>query len=119
ESRLSRRNLLGAAGALAASVMLKSKALAAPQTGPRSFRFVHLTDIHVQPELKGAEGFRKCIEAVHALSPRPDFILTGGDLLFDVLAQSEKRAKRLFDLYTSITRDSDIPFRNCLGNHDI
>ncbi len=118
--KLTRRSLLGGVGVAAAATLLSRPSLASAQEPrPEAFRFVHFTDIHVQPELKGAEGFRKCIEAVHALKPRPDFILTGGDLVFDILEQSEARAKSLFDLYTSICKDSDIPWRQCIGNHDV
>jgi len=91
----------------------------APPPEPTGFRFVHLTDIHVQPELRADEGFRQCLKEVHALSPRPDFILTGGDLVMDVLAADEARSKTLFDLFLAICRDSDIPFKHCIGNHDV
>ena len=90
-----------------------------PDAEPSGFRFVHLTDIHVQPQLRAGEGFRKCLAAVLELKPRPDFILTGGDLVMDLLAADEPRSKVLFDLFQSICRDSDIPFGHCIGNHDI
>jgi 3',5'-cyclic AMP phosphodiesterase CpdA len=73
----------------------------------------------VQPELKAGEGFRKCLAAVHDLKPRPDLILTGGDLVMDALAHDAARVKVLFDLYISCMKDSDIPIRNCVGNHDV
>ncbi|UCD29560.1 MAG: metallophosphoesterase, partial [Planctomycetota bacterium] len=85
----------------------------------QAFRFAHLADIHVQHSLRAEEGFSKCLAAVHALRPRPDFILTGGDLVMDVLAADEGQAKKLFDLYTSICKDSDIPIWQCIGNHDV
>jgi 3',5'-cyclic AMP phosphodiesterase CpdA len=127
---VSRRELLGVIGAAAAGLtlgrgraLLAADSTAGPTTLPseaaQPFRFVHLTDIHVQHELRGAEGFRRCVQAVHALEPRPDFILTGGDLVFDILSQSEERSRQLFDLFTSICKDSDIPWRHCIGNHDV
>jgi 3',5'-cyclic-AMP phosphodiesterase len=78
-----------------------------------------LTDIHVQPERRADEGFRAALKAVHEMKPRPDFILTGGDLVYDVLNVSEERANKLFDMYNAICRDSDIPFRQCIGNHEV
>ena len=128
QSTLTRRGFLGAAGAaaLAASIGRGGRAWAesgnAIATSPhvaQPFRFVHLTDIHVEPELQGGQGFRKCLDAVHALDPRPDFVLSGGDLVFDILSQSEPRAKELFDLYLSIKKDCDIPWHECIGNHDV
>lgn len=116
---LSRRAFLGAAAA-AGGTMLSGRLVQGAESGsPSAFRFVHMTDIHVQPELRGGEGFRAALAAAHALKPRPEFILTGGDLVFDALDQDEGRAKALFDLFTSICRDSDIPFRHCIGNHDV
>jgi len=122
---ISRRTLLRGAGVAAALAALPRAARAAagaatadPPAG-ESFRIAHLTDIHVQPELKAGEGFRQCMAAVHALRPRPDLILTGGDLVMDALATKADRVKSLFDLYISIIRDSDIPVRHCVGNHDV
>lgn len=118
---MTRRSFLTAAGAAAGAALWPhgTLAVAAPQPGPQAFRFVHLADIHVKPESRGGDGFRQCVAAIHALKPRPDFILTGGDLVMDVLRAPEARAKELFDLYTRICKDSDIPFRHCVGNHDV
>ncbi|MEP0844645.1 MAG: metallophosphoesterase [Phycisphaerae bacterium] len=118
---MSRRGLLRAAGSAAALAALPRVGLseeAAPGASG-GFRIAHLTDMHVQPELKAEEGFRKCLAAVHDLKPRPELILTGGDLVMDSLATPEARVKKLFDLYTSICKDSDIPIRHCIGNHDV
>ncbi|MHC4795714.1 MAG: metallophosphoesterase, partial [Planctomycetota bacterium] len=118
---LTRRQLLKSAGAAGGLTILPHAASAGKERSNRSqaFRFAHLADIHVQPHLRADEGFRKCLAAVHVLKPRPDFILTGGDLVMDVLAADEGQAKQLFDLYTSICKDSDIPVYQCIGNHDV
>lgn len=119
-SSLSRRGFLGSIAAGAATLIAgRGAAAAAASDHGEGFRFVHLTDIHVQPELRAGEGLRQCLRTVHELTPRPDFILTGGDLVMDVLGASEGRARQLFDLYTGICRDSDIPIRQCIGNHDV
>lgn len=94
-------------------------AAAAETSAPESFRFVHMTDIHVQPERKADAGLRAALEAAHKLTPRPDFILTTGDLVFDALSTPQKRVEKLFDLYTGICRDSDLPIRQCIGNHEV
>jgi len=85
-----------------------------------AFRFVHMTDLHVQPELKAAEGVRACLEHIQTLNPKPDFILTGGDLIMDALQQGEDRASQLFDLLKRVFRDNnDLPVHHCMGNHDV
>ncbi len=119
-SPMTRRGLFHLAGSAALGVVLGGRiAAAAPAQPAKAFRFVHLTDIHVQPELRADEGLRAALAAVHALKPRPEFILTGGDLVMDVLAASEQRANLLFDLYKRICRDSDIPIHDCIGNHEV
>lgn len=117
---VSRRAVLAGAAGVLAFDRLSSPILAgsSPDALP-VFRFAHLADIHVQPELRAAEGFRKCMAAVHALKPRPSFILMGGDLVYDVLEVDSARARKVFSLYQAICRDSDIPVYHCLGNHDI
>ena len=110
-----RRFLGGAAAALAAPFAGKS---AAASTALRPFRFLHLTDIHVQPELAADEGFIRCLEAANASDAQ--FILTGGDLVMDVHDQDFARAELLFDLYERIVRDhTDLTLHPCLGNHDV
>jgi Icc protein len=123
-----RRELLraGAAGALLATMPgcagpAGNTASSRTQTHhSRVFRFVHLTDIHVQRELNGDKGFAKALTAVEALRPRPEFILTGGDLVFDAFEVTPQRAKELFTLYKKIVADNtSLTVHPCLGNHDI
>lgn len=118
DGMISRRSLMRWAGSAAAGLALAGRQAKGAETAD-SFRFAHLADIHVAPERRAPEGFRAALDAVHGLRPRPDFILTGGDLVMDALAASEQRATQLFDLYTRICRDSDIPFRQCIGNHEV
>jgi 3',5'-cyclic-AMP phosphodiesterase len=82
-----------------------------------NFRFVHVTDLHIQPELRAAEGVRQCFAAINAA--RPDFVIAGGDLVFDALAVGHARARMLFDLYRETAERLDAPLHNTLGNHDV
>lgn len=117
---LNRRRFLGMAsaaavapGMVAASARGEEAAAAA-----KPLRFAHLTDMHLQPEALAKQGFVRCIRAAEA--HKPEFVLTGGDLLMDVADQDEGRAKTLFDLYQGVLRDdTDLPFHPCLGNHDV
>jgi len=118
-----RREFLRCASLGASSLLLPhatSKLWAGPSNDDPLFRFVHLTDIHVQPEREASLGMAKCLRAVEQLDPRPDFILSGGDLVYDVSSQQIPRANMLFDLYKSVLKDNtDLPVYQCLGNHDI
>jgi 3',5'-cyclic AMP phosphodiesterase CpdA len=82
-----------------------------------SFRFVFMTDIHVQPELKGDEGFKQAINKVNQL--KPDFVITGGDLVFDALGQSYERAEQLYNMYIDVCNEFNMPIYNTMGNHEV
>jgi Icc-related predicted phosphoesterase len=83
------------------------------------FRFVFMTDIHVQPELNGLEGFKQAITAVNTLSPKPDFIITGGDLIMDALEQSYARADSLYTLFLEACKNFSMPVYHGIGNHEL
>jgi 3',5'-cyclic AMP phosphodiesterase CpdA len=116
---ITRRELLVAAGAAATTALIAPGRLLAKPEAVSAFRFAHLADIHLMPEKVPPEGFRRCLRAVHALKPRPDFILTGGDLIMDALNKPEAEVRAQFELFVKMTKDSDIPFRHCIGNHEV
>lgn len=89
---MNRRDFLNSTAAGAASVLSAQAA-----EGPADFSFLHFTDLHIQPELRAAEGCRQCIGKMNSLSP--DFAICGGDLVFDAAEVQYPRAKQLFDLY--------------------
>lgn len=82
-----------------------------------AFSFAFLTDIHLQPEKHAVEGFRLAIDTINKLNP--DFVLTGGDLVMDVLDQTHARADSLFVLYKEISGELNMPVYNTVGNHEV
>jgi 3',5'-cyclic AMP phosphodiesterase CpdA len=82
-----------------------------------SFSFVFMTDIHLQPESRAIEGFEKAIDTVNKLNP--DFVITGGDLVMDVLGQGYERSDMLYNLYRKTTEKFAMPVYNTMGNHEI
>jgi 3',5'-cyclic AMP phosphodiesterase CpdA len=82
-----------------------------------SFRFVFMTDIHVMPERRGAEGFAAAIERVNEIGP--DFVITGGDLIYDALETSYGRADSLYDLYIGMCESFRMPVHHTIGNHEV
>ena len=81
------------------------------------FTFAFLTDIHLQPEKKAIEGFQKAIDTLNKINP--DFIVTGGDLVMDVLDQSFGRADSLYKLYEEVSGGLKMPVYNTVGNHEV
>lgn len=82
-----------------------------------TFRFAFLTDIHLQPEKNAVEGFQQAIDTLNKL--KPDFVITGGDLIMDALAQTEGRADTLYNLYLEAIKEIDMPIYNTIGNHEL
>lgn len=91
-----------------------------PQTtddSPNSFCFIFATDIHVQHERNAAKGFSQAIDSINNLQPA--FVITGGDLVFDVLGQKYERADSLYNLYLEMLQQFQMPVYNTIGNHEI
>ncbi|NQT64530.1 MAG: metallophosphoesterase [Candidatus Marinimicrobia bacterium] len=81
------------------------------------FQFAFLTDIHVQPERDAVEGFRKAIDHTNRL--KPEFVITGGDLIMDALSQSKGRSDSLYQIYAELSQGFDMPVYNTMGNHEV
>lgn len=86
-------------------------------TETTEWSFVFMTDIHLQPELQAVEGFSRAIDSVNAR--RPDFVVTGGDLIMDALEVGYGRADSLYNLYLETARRFQVPVHNTMGNHEI
>jgi len=83
----------------------------------RQFRFVFMTDIHLQPEGIASTGFENVIQQVNSL--KPDFIITGGDLIMDALEQDFERADSLYKLYNDYQKKFQALVYNTIGNHEV
>lgn len=106
---------LGLPAWLAGAVSLPTSSAASRD----SWSFIHFTDIHVQPELRAAEGYRKCIEAMNSIKPKPRFAISGGDLIFDAIQQNFDRSDMLYKLFIDLSRKIDMPVHHTIGNHDV
>lgn len=84
-----------------------------------SFDFAYLTDIHVQPELGAPEGFRQCLRAVNGLATPADFVLTGGDLIFDALDVGMDRIREQWKVFDECSKELALPVHHAIGNHDV
>jgi 3',5'-cyclic-AMP phosphodiesterase len=84
---------------------------------PMGFRFVFLTDTHIQPEMGATNGVRRAFDAVRAL--KPDFVLVGGDIVMDAALVDRKRAELQFDLWAEAASALSCPVHYTIGNHDL
>jgi Icc protein len=86
----------------------------------RSARIAHLTDCHVYPGRRAAEGLAKAIRHVHTLDDSPDFILNGGDAINDALEEDRDSVETQWGLWKAAWKSHGaLPVRHCLGNHDV
>lgn len=91
--------------------------LAGCSTEPQpDFSFVFMTDIHLTPERNAVAGFAQAIDSVNA--QQPDFVITGGDLVMDVLATDFDTADSLFTLYEQQRANFTMPVYDIVGNHE-
>lgn len=114
---VSRREVLTG---LAAGAIMPSAAFASSGAANRKRvrRIAHLTDMHVQPERGAQSGFEACI--AHALKQKPDFIMTGGDLIMDALHQDADRVKAQWSIFQAALKQyPKVRFEHCIGNHDV
>ncbi|MBX7246670.1 MAG: metallophosphoesterase [Candidatus Sumerlaeaceae bacterium] len=111
-----------AAGAIAGGLLQPVMTGAAPinPNRKRVGRVAHLTDIHVEPELRADKGLAACLKAARELKDKPDLVLNGGDAIMDSLKATRERTQVQWDLLMRVFRDEcPIPIEHCIGNHDI
>lgn len=121
EKSLSRRKFLTKSGlATAAAPLLPLSMVANDSLASKedtSFEFVFMTDIHIKPEMNAPMGFQMAIDKTNAL--KPDFVITGGDLVYDVMRGNFAKSDGLFKLYAGMAKGFQMPVYNCIGNHDL
>lgn len=84
---------------------------------PDTFSFIFMTDIHLKPERGAAIAFKKAIEKANSLDA--EFVVMGGDLVYDVLRGNFERSDSLFLLYKHMVKDFKMPVYHCIGNHEL
>ncbi len=83
----------------------------------KDFEFAFLTDIHIRPDRGAPVGFQMAIDKVNCMDH--DFVITGGDLVYDVMRGQFDQSDRLFKLYEEMSKGFQMPVYNCIGNHDL
>jgi 3',5'-cyclic AMP phosphodiesterase CpdA len=125
---VSRRELLAGAAALGTAELLTghgrpvsaaADGSPSPAAAANSFTFVHLTDQHVTHRRHAPEGYRTCIESINALKPAPDFVLMGGDMVFDGGYTAKEDYDNQIRLFKETTKELKYPWHPCMGNHDV
>lgn len=116
-----RRDFLHSAGTSFAALNLPAFSnFEASHNKKKAVRFAHLTDIHVKPEKVAESGMANALHHVQSLKNKVDFIVNGGDSIWDALKEEKSKTKDQFTLFTNILKsENGLPIYHCIGNHDI
>jgi len=126
-SPLSRRRFIQATGGSALALGMGMTGCAtgtkpASQPGGNNglaFRFAFMPDQHLRRDKGSPRGMARSLDSLDRLEPRPDFIVTGGDLIHNCRDLAIDEGVRMADLFQSIWNDhTNLPTYHCIGNHD-
>ncbi|GAB2701509.1 hypothetical protein GCM10027037_28460 [Mucilaginibacter koreensis] len=106
---------------LGGALLLPSLAQAIPATAKKPvMRIAHITDVHLKNELNAPAKFAKCLHHLQSQQPKVDFILNGGDVVFDMNKENLSAISQQWQLvHHTMQTECSLPVRYCLGNHDI
>jgi 3',5'-cyclic AMP phosphodiesterase CpdA len=111
--------ILNSAGLGAAAVVNPSILLTTEEKKP-PIRVAHLTDIHIKPGKDIEASVAKAMHHAQILVPEIDFIINGGDSIWDSLEADKEKTQIQWDLFTSILKkEISLPVYHCIGNHDV
>lgn len=92
-------------------------ALVINPSSAQDFSFVFLTDIHLRPDSVAGPAFDKVVQKVRQINP--DFVLSGGDQVYDVMRGNKAHADSLFSFYAEQSKRFGKPVYNTVGNHEL
>jgi Icc protein len=82
----------------------------------KDFSFVYLPDLHLRPDSLVIGNFERL--ALQLNTMHPDFILTGGDMIYTAKNVNDQKAKILFDLMDKEFKLFKMPVYLTMGNHE-
>ena len=110
--------ILNSAGLSAAAFVNPS--ILTTQVKKPPIRVAHLTDFHVKPGRDIEASVAKAMHHAQILLPEIDFIINGGDAIWDSLEADKEKTQIQWALFTSILKkENSLPVYHCIGNHDI
>ena len=83
----------------------------------KKFSFIYLPDIHLEPDSAILANFERIVKKVNKLDP--DFVITGGDMIYTAKNTNDKNAERLFDLMDEKFKTFKMPVHLTMGNHEV
>ncbi|MGN7783327.1 metallophosphoesterase family protein [Niabella sp. 22666] len=81
------------------------------------FSFVFMSDVHYTEKFDAPKAFRKVVDTINAI--KPDFVLVGGDIVYDALRVSEQEVTATTNAYLAIASKIKAPLHYAIGNHEV
>lgn len=116
--RFLRWGLTGAAAGSAATLLGCTPDGSVNEDAGPDFSIAFVTDPHVFADENAAAGFQQCIDHVTTHPAKPERIVVGGDLAFDIMETDQAAADAQYDLYDAVVAGVTIPVHPVVGNHD-
>ena len=117
---MKRRDFIGNSAGLGAAILTNPSTILTTHEKKPPVRIAHLTDMHVKPGKDIEASVAKAMHHAQILVPEIDFIINGGDSIWDSLEADKEKTQIQWDLFTSILKkEISLPVYHCIGNHDI
>ena len=117
---MKRRDFISNSAGMGAVVLTNPSTILTTQAKKSPIRVAHLTDFHVKPGKDIEASVAKAMHHAQILVPEIDFIINGGDAIWDSLEADKEKTQIQWDLFTSILKkEISLPVYHCIGNHDI
>lgn len=81
------------------------------------FSFAFITDAHIKPDSVVVTAFSKVIDSIN--NAGVDFVISGGDQVYDVMRGNQAKSDSLFTLYKTLSSRIKAPVYNTVGNHEL
>jgi 3',5'-cyclic AMP phosphodiesterase CpdA len=126
--RPTRRDVLQVSAAAAAGLVLPASRASAraradrakrDRRGKADFAVAFLTDMHVDGNLGAPQGFAKAVRNAFDRPQPPEVLVTGGDLVMDILATGSDQADAQYALFDAPLQNLRVPIHHTMGNHDL
>lgn len=85
--------------------------------GQEKFSFVFMSDVHYTQKFDAPKGYQLLMDTLNAL--KPDFVMSGGDNIYDALRVTEKEAVANTEAFLKASKKIKVPVHYAIGNHEV
>src|SRR6476661_10498684 len=116
---ITRRTAIQVASTAGAAALL-AQPTHAETPAEKPLRFAHMTDMHIPADGRGTRGFTAALQALAAVSPAPDFLITGGDHVMETFKAEHDSTLAQWKLYNQLmAAGTSLRIYPVIGNHDV